>query len=60
VPRNPGLNDHNAVGVSFRPQQETVWPKAKTASMPTDQPIAIEVKFPANSKARVFALYVTE
>lgn len=39
-------------------QQEIVWPKHKATSVPTDQPIAIKVMFPANSQARVFALYV--
>jgi len=41
-------------------QQQIVWPKTKTSSLPTGQQLAFKVKFPANSQARVFALYVTE
>ena len=41
-------------------RHEVVWPKTKTASLPDGQPLAVKVKFPAGSKARLFALYVTE
>ena len=41
-------------------RHEVVWPKTKTASLPADQPLAAKVKFPSGSKARIFALYVTE
>ena len=41
-------------------RHEVVWPKTKAASLPAGQPLAARVKCPAGSKARVFALYVTE
>lgn len=41
-------------------QHEVVWPKTQTASLPSGLQLAAKVKFPASSKARVFALYVFE
>jgi hypothetical protein len=41
-------------------RHEVVWPKTKTASLPGGQALAAKVKFPVGSKARIFALYVTE
>jgi hypothetical protein len=41
-------------------QYPIVWPKARATSLPAGQPLASKVKFPVNSKARVFALYVTD
>jgi len=41
-------------------RSEIVWPKAKTAALPVGQSLAVRVKFPVNSQARVFALYVNE
>lgn len=39
-------------------QRQVVWPKA--ASLPSDQQIAVRVKFAAKCKAHVCSLYVTE
>jgi hypothetical protein len=41
-------------------QHEVVWPKTQTASLPGGQQLAAKVNFPVSSKARIFALYVTE
>ena len=41
-------------------RHEIVWPRTKTESLPGGQPLAVKVKFPAGSNARIFALYVTE
>ena len=51
---------HAATITVNRTQHEVVWPKIKTTSLPTGQPLAAKVKLPAGSKARIFALYVTE
>lgn len=34
------------------------WPKLRTNRLPAGQPVAFRVKFPANSKARLYALYI--
>jgi hypothetical protein len=39
-------------------QQTIAWPDG--ATLPAGRPLAARVKYPVNSKARVFALYVTE
>ncbi len=57
----PGYSGADAATITANgTQQQIVWPKTKTASLPTGQQLAGKVKFPANSKAHVFALYVTE
>ena len=39
-------------------RQQIAWPVG--AALPADRQIAVKVRFPANSKARVFALYISE
>ena len=41
-------------------QQDVVWPQAREVNLPAGQPFAVKVKFPINSKARVFAVYVID
>jgi hypothetical protein len=39
---------------------EIVWPQAKTAALPVGQSLSVKVKYPDNSQAKIYALYVTE
>jgi len=41
-------------------RQEIVWPKAKTTALPVSQSLVVKVKYPVNSQAKIYALYVTE
>jgi hypothetical protein len=41
-------------------RQEIVWPKAKEAALPVGQPLVVKVKYPVNSQAKIYTLYVTE
>ena len=41
-------------------RHEIIWPKTQTATLPPGKQLAIKLKFPDNSQARLFALYVTQ
>ncbi|MBS0210116.1 MAG: hypothetical protein JSS27_14300 [Planctomycetes bacterium] len=41
-------------------QQEVIWAKTKTASLPAGKQLAIKVSFPENSQARLYSLYLTD
>jgi len=41
-------------------RQEIIWPKTKAAALPAGQPLAVKVKYPINSQAKIYTLYVTE
>lgn len=41
-------------------QLEVVWPKTRTAALPTGRTVAVKVNFPVESKAKVFAIYINK
>jgi hypothetical protein len=41
-------------------QQNVMWPQGRGVKLPAGIPLAIKVKFPINSKARVYAVYLID
>lgn len=57
----PGFSGPDAATVTANGvRSEIVWPKSKAAALPVGQQLAVKVKYPVNSQARIYAIYVTE
>ena len=57
----PGYSGADAAKVTTNGTQlEIKWPAKKAAALPQGKTLAVRVKFPANSAAHLYALYVTE
>lgn len=56
-----GYSGANAARVAANGvQQEVVWPGNRAGKFPAGQNVAVKVRFPVKSTARVFALYVSD
>lgn len=57
----PDFSGENAAKLtSSGLRTEVVWPKSKVPALPIGQSVVVRLKLPANSQARIYALYVTE
>lgn len=55
----PDYSGANAAVVSAESLRgEVSWPKAKGNNLPKDKAVSIRINFPANDKARMYALYI--